>query len=570
MVWMMPIQLAVSFVWLAVLLGPAFLVSVAVMLIFFPLQALITKRLFKMRVRQSELADKRVKLVNELVQGVRVLKLYAWEESLQQRSESVRRDELRHLQRQRMLGASMGTIGQVQPLAITVATFSLYGATNTLTAATVITALSVFNQLRGPLGFLPMLIQLSVNIKVSLTRMQRVLVEPELPPFATERGANVTPHAAQPLPHPQTEAAGRADVAVGADGRGLDLGTAPQLPNTRLLPPSSSAAAAAAAAAAVSVTLNGSFRWPAPRPMDQVRTPAGRPKKRLLKGFLGKTLRLQTGKGHGDDNDASALQRPRLAESAVSAALAPAPIADAPSAAAAGPTLSDLCIDAPEGRLTIICGSVGSGKSSALSALLGEIPTELADGSGSFGYAALERAVGLRGVLGYFAQTPFILNDTVRGNILLGAPMDGGRYDAVIDACALPPDLKLLPGGDLTQIGEKGVNLSGGQKARIAFARLVYACHSACLLDDPLSAVDAHVGKHLFERVLRSGSGLLGETTRVLVTQQSQYLPHADHVVLMDEGRVVASGTYEDVRDSQAGRELLAALQTVGGGGQRR
>ena len=99
MVWMMPIQLAVSFVWLAVLLGPAFLVSVAVMLIFFPLQALITKRLFKMRVRQSELADKRVKLVNELVQGVRVLKLYAWEESLQQRSESVRRDELRQIGR---------------------------------------------------------------------------------------------------------------------------------------------------------------------------------------------------------------------------------------------------------------------------------------------------------------------------------------------------------------------------------------------------------------------------------------------------------------------------------------
>ena len=138
----------------------------------------------------------------------------------------------------------------------------------------------------------------------------------------------------------------------------------------------------------------------------------------------------------------------------------------------------------------MIAGSVGSGKSSLLSALLGEVP---ATTPGSY--------VQLQGRVGYFAQTAFILNETVRGNILLGAPMDERRYQQVLFACALLPDLKHLPGGDMTEIGEKGINLSGGQKARVALARACYAHSDVLHLDDPLSAVDAHVGKHIFKHV---------------------------------------------------------------------
>ena len=206
------------------------------------------------------------------------------------------------------------------------------------------------------------------------------------------------------------------------------------------------------------------------------------------------------------------------------------------------PTLHQLSVTFPSGQLTMIAGAVGSGKSSLLCALLGELrpaSEPATEGSGAPGAAPGAAAapapthaemVKLEGTIGYFSQTPFILNDTVRGNILLGAPMDEEWYQTVLSACALLPDLKILPGGDMTQIGEKGINLSGGQKARVALARACYAKAPTLLLDDPLSAVDAHVGKHIFREVL-GPNGLLDGTTRILVTHQT-HPPLADKVVL--------------------------------------
>ena len=161
--------------------------------------------------------------------------------------------------------------------------------------------------------------------------------------------------------------------------------------------------------------------------------------------------------------------------------------------AAANPSLKGLQLEIAAGQLTMVAGAVGCGKSSLLAALLGEM--HATPGSGVTRAAAS---------LAYVAQTPFIMNDTLRENICFGKPLDVAWYNRVMHACALLPDLKILPGGDMTQIGEKGVNLSGGQKARISLARACYAQASVVLLDDPLSAVDAHVGKHLFRHVLGS------------------------------------------------------------------
>ena len=176
-------------------------------------------------------------------------------------------------------------------------------------------------------------------------------------------------------------------------------------------------------------------------------------------------------------------------------------------------TLHELDVTFPHGQLTMVAGAVGCGKSSLLCALLGEMKPSAeaaAAPAGKADEAATAVAapaatptseVRLSGQAALFSQTAFILNDTVRGNILLGAPMDEPFYQRVLAACALLPDLQILPGGDMTQIGEKGINLSGGQKARVALARACYARAPTVLLDDPLSAVDAHVGKHIFREV---------------------------------------------------------------------
>ena len=244
------------------------------------------------------------------------------------------------------------------------------------------------------------------------------------------------------------------------------------------------------------------------------------------------------------------------------------------------PTLHELDVVFPNGRLTMIAGAVGSGKSSLLCALLGEmkpaaeLPPAAEGGKGGMGsgppgtskaeatVAPAGKPLGdveLDGQAGYFAQTAFILNDTVRGNILLGAPMDEAFYQRVLAACALLPDLEILPGGDLTQIGEKGINLSGGQKARVALARACYARAPTILLDDPLSAVDAHVGKHIFREVL-GPRGLLAGCTRILVTHQTQFLPGADMVVVLSDGKVLAQGTFDELRRSDIDLSSIASL----------
>ena len=141
-------------------------------------------------------------------------------------------------------------------------------------------------------------------------------------------------------------------------------------------------------------------------------------------------------------------------------------------------------------------------------------------------------------------------NATLKSNILFGKSLEKDRYEYIVDACALRPDLEILPGGDETEIGEKGINLSGGQKQRVSLARAVYSQSDLLLLDDPLSAVDAHVGKHIFQKVIGPG-GILKKKTRVLVTHGIGYLPQVDDIVVLKDGKVSEQGTYVELLEKK-------------------
>ena len=195
-------------------------------------------------------------------------------------------------------------------------------------------------------------------------------------------------------------------------------------------------------------------------------------------------------------------------------------------------TLIDVSCVIKRGQLVAVVGPVGSGKSSFLSALLGEM--NLQNGS-----------VRLSGSVAYCDQRPWILNATLRDNILFGLPYDEKKFDAAVHTSNLEDDIRVLPGGVLTEIGEKGINLSGGQKARVALARAVYREADLVLLDDPLSAVDAHVSQHLFEEcVVKKLAG----STRILVTHHMHLLPRCDHIIILEDGRVKAQGTYAELQ----------------------
>ncbi|KAJ7678473.1 ABC protein [Mycena rosella] len=204
----------------------------------------------------------------------------------------------------------------------------------------------------------------------------------------------------------------------------------------------------------------------------------------------------------------------------------------------------------PRGTLAGVVGRVGSGKSSLMQGLLGE--TRLIGGEFSFG-----------GKVAYCPQTAWIQNASLRDNVLFGQPFDSDRYWGIMETACLLPDLQLLADGDLTEIGEKGINLSGGQKQRVNIARALYYGADIIIFDDPLSAVDANVGKSLFHNAVL---GLIQQgKTVILVTHALYFLSQCDYIYTLEGGRVSEHGTYQELLDKKG--EFARLDKEFGGGG---
>lgn len=183
------------------------------------------------------------------------------------------------------------------------------------------------------------------------------------------------------------------------------------------------------------------------------------------------------------------------------------------------PTLKNLNVKIEPGKLCAIVGPVGAGKSSVLHLLLGELAKQAG-------------TIKVGGKVSYSSQEPWLFGSTVRRNILFGLEYDRQKYKKTVKVCALEPDFDQFPQRDQTMVGERGVSMSGGQRARINLARAVYKDADVYLMDDPLSAVDTHVGKHLFEECIIKH---LHGKTRILVTHQLQYLKKADHIIVLND-----------------------------------
>lgn len=411
MIWSAPLQVILALYLLWQNLGPSVLAGVAVMVLLVPVNAVLAMKTKKYQVSQMKNKDDRIKLMNEILNGIKVLKLYAWEIAFKEKVLGIRQEELKVLKKSAYL-AAVGTFTWVcAPFLVALSTFSVYvliDEKNVLDAEKAFVSLALFNILRFPMNMLPMVISSMVQASVSLKRLRVFLSHEEL----------------------ETDCIARGPVK-GAEG---------------------------------SITVkDATFSWSRSDP----------------------------------------------------------------------PSLKEINVTIPEGSLIAVVGQVGCGKSSLLSALLGEMEK-------------MNGFVAVKGSVAYVPQQAWILNATLKDNIVFGRDLSEGLYKRVVDACALRPDLEILPSGDRTEIGEKGVNLSGGQKQRVSLARAVYCNSDVYLLDDPLSAVDAHVGKHLFEHVI-GPKGLLKNKTRILVTHGVGYLPQMDSIIVMVDGEITEMGSYQDL-----------------------
>ncbi|XP_047424944.1 multidrug resistance-associated protein 1-like isoform X2 [Mugil cephalus] len=412
-VWIAPIEIGLCFYFLWQILGPSAFAGIIAVVLVFPLNGFIAKVRSKLQEVQMKFTDSRIKLMNEILGGVKILKFYSWEEAFLQRVNVLRDNELNALRTSQILySVSLASFNSSSFL-IALSVFGVYvliDEQNVLDAQKIFVSVALINILKTPLTQLPFAMSTTMQAAVSLRRLGNFLSQDELKSENVERRPCCT------------------------DGHSM-------------------------------VIEDGFFSW----------------------------------SNHGP----SCLQRLNLA--------------------------------VKTGSLVAVVGHVGSGKSSLLSAMLGE----------------MERTSGfvsMKGSLAYVPQQAWIQNASLKDNILFGERRKESWYHRVMEACALLPDLDILPAGDSTEIGEKGLNLSGGQKQRVSLARAVYRKSDIYLLDDPLSAVDAHVGQHIFDQVV-GPRGLLKDKTRVLVTHGLSFLPKADLVLVMEDGQISEMGSYMELMD---------------------
>ncbi|XP_031814417.1 multidrug resistance-associated protein 4 [Sarcophilus harrisii] len=408
--WAGPIQAIAVTVLLWLEIGVSCLAGMAVLLILLPLQSCFGRLFSSLRSQTAAFTDVRIRTMNEVIMGIRIIKMYAWEKPFAELITHLRRKEISKILKSSYLrGMNLASFFVASKIIVfvTFTTYALLG--NTVTASRVFVAVTLYGAVRLTVTlFFPAAIEKMSEALISIKRIQKFLILDEV------LQSNI-----QPL-------------------------------------------------------------------MDE---------KALV--------HVQDFTGYWDK-------------------------------ASEIPTLQNLSFTVRPRELLAVVGPVGAGKSSLLSAVLGELPRH-------------NGLVTVRGRIAYVSQQPWVFSGTVRSNILFGKIYEKEKYDKVIKACALKKDLQLLEDGDLTVIGDRGTTLSGGQKARINLARAVYQDADIYLLDDPLSAVDAEVGRHLFEHCICQ---TLHEKITILVTHQLQYLKAASQIVILKDGNVMEKGTYTEFQKS--------------------
>ncbi|TFK49961.1 multidrug resistance-associated ABC transporter [Heliocybe sulcata] len=457
--WLSPIQIIVAVALLIYNLGYSALVGLGVLIFGAPLQGMLVMVMINQRKKGLKITDQRMRLTNEVVlQGIRLVKLYAWEAFYGHKISKFRAAEVKTLKVAAWALSMMIAMTAFVPVLAVVLSFIMYALTgHALNVAIIFSSLQWFNIIRAPLSMLPMVFASVAQAVVSLQRISKFLLAEEL----TDTWEI----------HEESKNA---------------------------------------------IEIDGDFVW----------------EKSILvhtRYTIG-SWEPQTGQSKEHRNEKDKKEKDRGKEADVLPTIAgdstPVDPEEQPF------ELNGLHLKIPRGSFVAVVGQIGSGKSSLLQAMLGEM--RKTRGSVTFG-----------GSVAYAPQTPWIMNASLKENVLFGQTEDEAWFKEVIQTCCLERDLQLLQNREYTEIGEKGINLSGGQKARVSLARAAYARADIVLLDDVLSAVDAWVGKSILDHCLLEGP--LSGATRVLVTHALHVLDKVDYIYVMDRGVISEQGTFEEL-----------------------
>ncbi|KAG0096002.1 hypothetical protein BGZ93_005137 [Podila epicladia] len=481
-----PYELCICLWMLYQQIGWSVFVGLATIFLMLPIQAVIGKLFTKAKSLKLEAMDERIRLMNEILSGIKIVKLYGWEDSFRDRVAVFRHRELNKLKTIGRAFSFMSIMFSSMPLFVAMVSFSVYatvGGENfgpgNMSPQKVFVSISLFGMLNHPIGMLSHIIALTISVRVASTRIQKFLLAEEILESATE-----------------------------------SIKTLPEDPSVPVIE-----------------IKDAVFAWETEGPAIE-------------------TEKERIAREKDEDKKQKQLEKEALK------AGKPIPEKPVPVEKNYDPTLTNVNLSIARGNLTAVVGRVGQGKTSLLNAIIGDMYKR-------------QGSVKVYGRMAYVAQQAWIINATLKENILFGNAFDQAKYDHIVMACGLLPDIEMLPAGDLTEIGERGINLSGGQKQRVSLARAAYEDADLYLLDDPLSAVDAHVDQHLWQHLI-GPSGLLKDKTRVLVTHAIHHLEQADQIVLIKDGQISETGKYDELMDAQHAFYQLIKDYSVNEGKKRK
>ncbi|KAG9063053.1 hypothetical protein KI688_004653 [Linnemannia hyalina] len=462
-----PLEICIALWLLYRQLGWASLAGLATIIAVTPLQGWIAAFFSKAKDTKLTAMDNRIRLVNEVLSGIKIVKLYGWESSFRNKIAVYRNRELSILRKMGVAFSFMTIMFSSMTLLIALVSFSIYATVGgpgftpgDINSQTIFVSITLFGMLNRPIGMLSYILGETIGLIVATRRIQTYLLSEELSDDQIDRSDDLPKDPAQPV---------------------IEI-------------------------------KEGVFAWDKDGPEEETEKQTKvREKKEVKKRKL-------------EDKEAkeAGLPVPFRAESVERNY---------------EPTLKNITLSVDRGNLTAIVGRVGQGKTSLFNAMIGDMYKR-------------HGTVRMSGRVAYAPQQTWIINATVKDNIVFGLPFDQDKYDRIVYAAGLGPDIEMLPAGDQTEIGERGINLSGGQKQRVSLARAAYQDADIYLLDDPLSAVDAHVDQHLWQNLI-GPRGLLKDKTRLLVTHGIHHLSEVDQIVVIKDGEISETGRYQELIDAR-------------------